>query len=134
MDARAAIEATAIGRPMKATVAAEAGLLSELVAPDGLLDRARAIAASAPKSTPRARPVCVSDEGKDAGVREALESVEQIAGADEPASSVYACVERGLDSGWDEAIAMERDELVRLRNTDKGRASIEAFFEKTKKT
>jgi len=46
---------------------------------------------------------------------------------------VCKAVEVGLSAGWDAAIAVERQELVRLRHTPAAKQSLEAFFSKAKK-
>lgn len=53
--------------------------------------------------------------------------------ATESAAAVLRAVEVGLEEGWQAAVALERRELVRLRNTAAGKAALKAFFEKSAK-
>lgn len=46
--------------------------------------------------------------------------------------SVLSAVNRGLASGWQAALATERRELIRLRNSPEGKAAISAFLNKGK--
>jgi hypothetical protein len=46
--------------------------------------------------------------------------------------SVLSAVNQGLASGWQAALATERRELIRLRNSPEGKAAISAFLNKGK--
>ncbi len=130
LDPERAIRATATGQPLTVLEAAEAGLVAGLVDPDDLL----AVAldhALAPKATPRTTPRCIADADVAPSVREALDAVRGQLPDTQAASAVAACVERGLDAGWTDALALEQSELIRLRGTDEGRSAINAFFERS---
>ena len=129
MDAKTAVVRTATGRPMKADAAHKMGLLQELVAAAALLDRAREIAKT-PKDAARSGPISITDSEAS---RQALSSARTELEDKDPERAVLACVEKGLDSGFDDAIALERDELGRLRSTEQGKSAIQAFFDKSKK-
>ncbi|MEM1424566.1 MAG: enoyl-CoA hydratase/isomerase family protein [Planctomycetota bacterium] len=129
MDAKTAIVRTATGRPMKADAAHEMGLLSELVDAGALLDRARELAKT-PKDAARGGPISITDSET---TRQALSAAGAELEDKDPERAVLACVEKGLESGFDGAVALERDELVRLRSTERGEAAIRAFFDKGKK-
>jgi enoyl-CoA hydratase/carnithine racemase len=63
----------------------------------------------------------------------ALEAVAgDISGTDQ-GQAVRHAIETGLSQGWDAAIATERRELVRLRNTPNAKQALAAFFAKSKK-
>jgi 3-hydroxyacyl-CoA dehydrogenase/enoyl-CoA hydratase/3-hydroxybutyryl-CoA epimerase len=63
----------------------------------------------------------------------ALVSARDTAPATESAAAVLRAVEVGLESGWTNAVEVERRELVRLRHTEPARAALRAFFEKSAK-
>ncbi|GAB4548178.1 MAG: hypothetical protein Tsb0013_08600 [Phycisphaerales bacterium] len=129
MDPKDAIVRTATGRPLKAGEAHEAGLLSELVEADALLDRARA-RSTTPKDAPRQTPITITDTPQ---TRRALDEARAELADKDPERAVLRCVERGLDHDWEDAIELEREELVRLRSTEQGRTAIEAFFARSAK-
>jgi enoyl-CoA hydratase/carnithine racemase len=60
----------------------------------------------------------------------ALESVRDGLPGTEAAAAVVLAVDDGLSKGWAAALATEQRELVRLRSTTAGKASIAAFFAK----
>ncbi|XVJ59421.1 MAG: enoyl-CoA hydratase/isomerase family protein [Tepidisphaera sp.] len=65
-----------------------------------------------------------------AKVLEALESVRETLPQTEAAAAVALAIDDGLAKGWNAALATEQRELVRLRGTPAGKASIAAFFAK----
>ncbi len=132
MDAADAIIRTATGRPMKSDQARDAGLLSETVDQDTLLDRARELAA-APKAAPSVHAKSISDSDTRGRALAAFTEARDTLEDKDPEGAVLACVRAGLESGWDHAIETERNELVRLRSTEQGRRSIQAFFDKSAK-
>ena len=136
MNAEKAILNTAAGKPMKSDEALEDGLLSELVEPENLLERARELARApkSPKSTDgSATPRCIADEDVKARARTALDALASMLPETEAARVVAGCVAKGLEAGWDAALEMERTELTRLRNTEQAKKAIQAFFEKSSK-
>lgn len=133
MDAGRAMEMTARGETMDVRRAREAGLIQEME-PDheALLCRARALAAEG-KLKPRTEPVSITNPEHHAEAKAGLERVRKSIGATASGASVVACVEAGLSGGWESALACERASLIRLRNSEEGRAAIAAFFEKSAK-
>jgi len=130
MDAGRAIQMTATGQTMSVIEAREAGVVEELVEdPAKLIERAKQIAMT-PKPAPRTEPVSVSNPEKRTASKAALDAVRGALPATGAAKAVAACVEAGVTKGWQAALDAERENLVRLRNTDEGRAAIQAFFEK----
>lgn len=130
MDGARAIQMTASGQTMSVLEAREAGLIEELVDdPSQLLVRARAVAMT-PKASPRTEPVSVSNPEKRSAAKAALEKARGALPATQAAQAVAACVEAGVTKGWQAALDAERENLVRLRNTEEGRGAIQAFFEK----
>jgi len=64
---------------------------------------------------------------------EALASLQaQTPAAGGSGDSVLSAVNQGLASGWQAALATERRELIRLRNSPEGKAAISAFLNKGK--
>lgn len=132
MDPARAIEMTATGTPFSVFDAVEAGLIAELVPADELIDRAIArVRAMKPRGT--GRPHCVSDANVRARVEQALDDVQPRLPHTDAAQTVARCVAVGVSDGWHAALDMERHELNRLRYTEAGRTSIEAFFAKSAK-
>lgn len=132
MDAQDAIVRTATGKPMKSDAAHDAGLLTELLEKDALLDRARELALM-PKTTARSHAIAAGDDERKAEARTALVAAREELDAGDPRDAVLACVHEGVENGFEAACSKEREELVRLRSTEQGRASIQAFFDKTAK-
>lgn len=130
MDPARAIEMTATGRTFSIFEAREAGLISELVAPDQLLARARSLA-SAPRAAARTTPINITDPDRAPSVRAALKAARTALPDTQAVRAVVECVEAGLSRGWQAALDAERRNLITLRNTDEGRAAINAFFEKS---
>lgn len=133
MDAGRAMELTASGTALDVREAREAGLIEELE-PDheSLLCRARALAAE-PKHCARKEPISITNPEHHSSARAGLERVRKSVGGTSSGAAVLACVEAGLSGGWESALACERASLIRLRNSDEGRAAITAFFEKSAK-
>src|SRR5213075_1343963 len=63
-------------------------------------------------------------------VADALDSVREEIGRTQSGAAVVQAVEAGLEKGWEAALAVERRELIRLRNTPVAREAIAAFFAK----
>jgi len=127
-----AIGMTASGATMDAAEALESGLFESLHdTRDGLLDAARRRASQGKpeRSDPR-RPVCVSQQEHVEGVRLALKRIEADLPEGDAAQAIADCVRAGVTEDWDHALAMERRSLIRLRKTEKARASIKAFFDR----
>ncbi len=132
MDPARAIEMTALGKPFTVFDAVEAGLIADLVPADELIERAIArVRTMSPRGT--GRPRCVSDPDVIVKVAQGLDDVKTKLPETDAAQTVARCVAAGIKDGWQTALAMERRELNRLRYTDAGKASIEAFFAKTAK-
>jgi len=136
MDPEKAILRTATGQTMTSAEALQDGLLSELVEPDQLLSRARELA-KVPKVVPMSNasvtPRCISNEDVKPHVRATLNFIGNDLPDTEAAKVVIGCVQKGLVSGWEDALEMERTELTRLRSTDQAKKAIQAFFEKSSK-
>jgi len=136
MDSEKAALMTAKGEPITSVEAHQEGLLSELVEPGNLLERARELARK-PKVVPMSKaavtPRCIANEDVKPHVRATLNFIGNDLPDSEAARSVVSCMEKGLVSGWDAALDMERHELTRLRHTDDAKKAIEAFFAKTAK-
>lgn len=134
MDSEKAALLTANGETMTSTEAHQAGLLSELVEPGRLMERARELARTpkvVPMSNAAVTPRCISNEDVKPHVRATLNFIGNDLPDTEAARAVVSCMETGLVSGWDAALAMERSELTRLRHTDNAKKAIQAFFEKS---
>jgi enoyl-CoA hydratase/carnithine racemase len=129
MDPVRAIRMTATGQPFSIIDAVEAGLVEELVSPEGLIDRAKILAAR-PKHKAGARPRCIEDPEYRDRARAAFAHLAAELPATQAARAVAECVRIGLDKGWRAALDAEREHLVRLRGTPEGRRAIEAFFAK----
>lgn len=63
----------------------------------------------------------------------ALDSVRPSLPTTGSALAVAEAVDAGLTKGWQAALATERRQLIRLRNSVEGKAAIAAFFAKAKK-
>lgn len=136
MDSEKATLLTARGEPMTSTEAHEQGLLSELVEPEQLLDRARELARTpkvVPMSSAAVTPRCIANEDVKPHVRATLNFIGKDLPDTEAARAIVACMEKGLVAGWDAALEKEREELTRLRHTEPAKKAIEAFFAKSAK-
>lgn len=129
MDPVRAIRMTATGQTFSIIDAVEAGLVEELVSPEGLIDRAKILAAR-PKHKAGVRPRCIEDPEYRDRARAAFAHLAAELPATQAARAVAECVRIGLDKGWRAALDAEREHLVRLRGTPEGRGAIEAFFAK----
>lgn len=133
MDPERAIEMTATGRTFGVMDAAEAGLVEQLVdRPADLLHVARDLATK-PKPRGGGIPRTISDDERREPVGEALERVRGRLPATQAARAVVACIEVGLNEGWNAALLAERERLVHLRGTEEGKRAISAFFEKSRR-
>jgi len=130
MDPVRAMLMTATGRTMTVIEAREAGLVEELVErPGELISRAKALA-TAPKAARRTEPVAITNPERRMGAKAALGSARGEFPATQAGRAVLACIEAGVERGWQAALDAEREHLVRLRGTEEGRGAITAFFEK----
>ncbi len=134
VDPARAVEMTAMGRPFTCLDAKETALFAELV-PDAqyLLARARELARRPKQGGRNGEPVNISNTGDKAKVRAAVNQLRMNVTFSSAAEAVFTCVLAGLDKGWQAALDAERENLVRLRNSPDGRASIQAFFDRSKK-
>lgn len=71
--------------------------------------------------------------GSHQAVLRAFDSVRAELPNTEAAASVALAVDAGLTRGWEAALRVEREQLVRLRHTAPAKAALEAFFAKSKK-
>lgn len=148
MEPGEAIRRTAEGKPMTFDEAKAAGLFDAVAeTPDDLLPatkrwlvQQRELRAKNPRR-PDAQPTRWIGRLEHGGkpIKAAVAGALDIAKADptfpktDAANSVLKAVAAGLSNGWLDALAVERRELTRLRNTPAGQAAIAGFFEKTKK-
>jgi enoyl-CoA hydratase/carnithine racemase len=131
IDPTNAIRQTAVGKPMLVDAAAQAGLFDVTTNDvEKLIDIAAGMAAK-PKSR-ASHPRWIGEADVRESVATALAGVRDELPQTEAAKAVAACVEAGLSSGWEAAIALERKTLVGLRHTEAARKSLRAFFEKSK--
>lgn len=140
MDPSEAIRRTAAGKPMTFDEAVSAGLFDAVApSPDTLLTTARQWITDHRSTLGRRDGAPSRWIGRLETKPATLAAIAQFATATDetlktdPAQAVLAAVNAGLNSGWQAALAIERRELVRLRNTSAGRVAIQAFFEKSKK-
>lgn len=135
MDPANAIRLTAEGKPMLFDQAEQAGLFDAVAETQGDLIEACT-------SWIRSQPGPVSRAGTPSrwigmkevapGVLEALDSVRsEITSA--PGQAVCDAIDTGLAKGWNAALAVEQEHLVRLRNEPAGKEAIEAFFARSAK-
>ncbi|MBL8764578.1 MAG: enoyl-CoA hydratase/isomerase family protein [Phycisphaerae bacterium] len=71
--------------------------------------------------------------GVSAGVALGLTTIRGELGQGSPSNAMRAvmrAVETGLEFGWQAALVVEREELVRLRHLPEARAALRAFFER----
>lgn len=138
IDPADAMMRTAIGKPMTYDEAV-AGRLFDAVAstPEGLIGTCKQwIVAQRSRGTPHrdgAPSRWIGGPGCKSRTAAALPSVRESLPPTESARAVLDAISAGLERGWQDALDVERRELVRLRSTPAGRAAIEAFFEKSKK-
>ena len=128
MDAARAMALTAEGRPMSVFDAAECGLIERMIEPDDLISEAVALAAT-PKAAARTEPVSIAEASRRKDAECGLENA--TLPDSQSGHAVRACVEAGMNDGWQACLAAERSHLIRLRNTEEGRGAITAFFEKS---
>ena len=138
IDPKAAIEMTALGKPMKFDGAAEAGLFDAVceqagdlrkVAASWVADRADAMNTGKKKLDRDGAPSVWIGRGDYAsGVLEALDGLKDGLPQTQAAAAVADCVDAGIGLGWSAGIKREREHLVRLRHTPEATAAIEAFF------
>lgn len=135
MDPAEAIRRTASGSPLSFDEAYAAGVFDAVSASSAtLLDTARkwvkARSARGPTERDGAPQKWIGRRPRSQAVADALENVrEQIVGT-QSGAAVVAAVEAGLEKGWEAALAVERRELIRLRNTPVAKQAVEAFFAK----
>lgn len=130
IDAKAAIVATATGKPFNAHSAHELGLFDAVATTREVLLKAAIDWLGEQRGhTDIGTPMHWigadahlpdAQRGLDAARRELPEAPESDA--------VLDCVAVGLTEGWKGAIQKERNELVRLRHTRPAREAIESFF------
>ncbi|MBY0313747.1 MAG: enoyl-CoA hydratase/isomerase family protein [Phycisphaerales bacterium] len=140
IDPSEAIRRTASGKPMTFDEAISAKLF-DAVAPsaDALLSTAKQWIVDHRTKLGRRDGAPSRWIGRPETKPQTLAAIAKLAPATDealktdPAQAVLAAVNAGLNSGWQAALAIERRELVRLRNTPAGRAAIQAFFDKSKK-
>jgi len=135
VDPALAMRRTASGAPLLFTEAADAGLF-DAVAPSAsaLLDTAKAWVTNTPRPARDGSPSrWIGRSRHAAACVQAADSVrDELTGSD-TGRSVLAAVDAGLLKGWQEALAVERRELIRLRHTPPAVQAIKAFFERSSK-
>lgn len=135
LDPARAIRMTAEGKPFTFDDAKAAGLFDALAeTPADLLATARRwVADRAAKGRLERDGAPLRWIGRPAvaaKVLAGLDAVRPELPPTEAARAVALAVDDGLAKGWPAALATEQRELVRLRNTPAGKASISAFFAK----
>jgi len=80
-----------------------------------------------PEECMRQTPICIDSSNRER-IRAGLESVRGDLPDTPAARAVVECIETGLEFGWEQAIAKERELLVGLRHTEIARKKLEAFF------
>ena len=140
-DASQAIRLTAVGKPFLANEAVDAGLF-DAVSTDGTkaVELAKQwIGAKVNTGSPTPPPVrdgmpsrwIGRTPGETTRVLKALDAVRSEVSSTEPGEAVARAIDAGLAKGWQTALAVERERLIYLRNTEGGKAAIEAFFAKS---
>lgn len=135
IDPAQAILLTAEGKPLLFDNAKAAGMF-DAIAPTTaeLLDTARRWvvdrAAKGRIQRDGAPSRWIGRPGVATKVLDALENVRESLPHTEAAAAVAIAIDDGLAKGWNAALATEQRELVRLRETPAGKASIAAFFAK----
>ena len=141
IDPARAIGMTAAGKPITFDDARDAGLFDAVAqAPAELLDTAKGwvVARAAKVSGGSAGRLerdgaplrWIGRTGFAARTLAALDAVRPDLPKTEAAQAVTLAVDAGLARGWSAALETEQQELVRLRHTPAGKASIAAFFAK----
>ncbi len=127
-----AIGMTAAGSTMDAEEAHRLGLFEHLYDDrDELLRQARRIATQhKPERSNPGQPLNISMPEYAESASVALARVESDLPEGDPPQAVAAAVRAGVTAGWDEALRVERRELVRLRNTEATQAKLRAFFDR----
>jgi enoyl-CoA hydratase/carnithine racemase len=133
MDPSEAIRRTARGSPLTFDEAYAAGLFDAVSASvTTLLDTARrwvkARSARGPAERDGAPQRWIGRRPRSQAVADALENVRDEVGESQSGGAVVRAVEAGLKEGWEAALAVERRELIRLRNTPVAKEAIAAFF------
>ncbi len=135
MAAAEAIRRTCSGTNMTFDEAQSAGLFDEVVStPAELLPRCRRWIVDARRSIGRRDGTPSRWVGRtktSVGVLEALDGVKVDLPDTGSARAVVKAVEAGLTRGWQAALQVERDELVRLRHTPEAKQALETFFAKS---
>ncbi len=134
IDPYNAIVATANGVPMKSDSALEAKLFDAVVqSHDELIEAAKAWVSTTPTPTRNKAPSRIIDPDNRARIATALEKARADLEPSPHVDAVLDCVDTGINEGWHEAIAKEREHLVALRHTQPAQDAINAFFAKSKK-
>lgn len=135
MDAQQAIRLTAEGKPMMFDEAESAGLFDAIAPTQGeLIETCRGWIRSQPGPTRRSGTPSrwIGIKSIAPTVLEALDAVRpELTAA--PGLAVCDAIDTGLAKGWQSALAVEQEHLVRLRNEPAGRQAIEAFFARSSK-
>ena len=135
MDPERAIKLTAEGKPLMFDEACDAGLFDEIAPTQGdLIESARDWIHAQPKPTRRSgtpsRWIGSRDVAK--AVLEALDRIRsEITSA--PGLAVCDAIDTGLAKGWNAALQVEQEHLVRLRSEPAGKQAIEQFFQRSAK-
>ncbi|QOJ01533.1 MAG: enoyl-CoA hydratase/isomerase family protein [Phycisphaeraceae bacterium] len=132
LDPALAIARTASGTPFTSDEAKDLGLFDAFApSPDTLIDTATRWLLDQ-RGTPLTRDGAprrwIGRPATAARVLAALDQTRASLPNTDVARAVARAVDAGLTRGWDDALGVERDELVRLRHTPAGKAAIEAFF------
>jgi len=135
MDPERAIKLTAEGKPLMFDEACDAGLFDEVAPTQGdLIKTARAWIRMQQKPTRRSGTPSRWIGSKDVAkaVLEALDRIRsEITSA--PGLAVCDAIDTGLAKGWNAALQVEQEHLVRLRNEPAGKQAIQQFFERSAK-
>ncbi len=83
--------------------------------------------AANPRSKPRSQPKSINPFLAPT-IQSALETTRGVVTATEASNAVMECVEIGLKSGWQAALAAERKHLVALRHTSAAREKLAQFL------
>jgi enoyl-CoA hydratase len=135
IDPAEAIRCTATGTPLTFDEAYAAGLFDAVASSNGqLLETAKAWVkargARGPVQRDGAPQRWIGRHPRAQAGKDALESVRDEVAATESGRAVLEAVEAGLTSGWQAALAVERRQLIRLRNTPAAKEAMAAFFAK----
>ena len=131
MDPDVAIQATANGRTFAIAEAVDLGLIERLY-PDRESLHAAGRERAAAGTSNSIEPLNISSPNVTAGVRDVMNSIEQKLPDTDAAHAVVDCVKAGLSSGWQAALACERERLIALRKTETARGRIKAFFDRSR--